>query len=94
MAAWHVRMGPNADFTGPDPTKGGGQYYVVMRGTLNHDGKDFEKWSCVFVEPPEDGLAITSGADGLEVLILQYPFWQTGTELAGDAPLYAEDKMD
>jgi hypothetical protein len=73
---------------------GGGQYYVVMDGDLNHDGIEYEKWSCVFVEPPESAIQVTAGAAGLEALVLQYPFWEKGTALANDAPLYAESKVD
>ena len=94
LAAWNLRMGPNMEFTGPDPATGGGQYYVVMNGDLIHDGETYEKWSCVFVEPPEEGLDIQAGPAGLEVLILQYPFWEKGTTLVSDAPLYAEDRVD
>jgi hypothetical protein len=94
LGAWSLRMGPNLDFTGPDPALGGGQYYIVMNGGLIHDGADYEKWSCVFVEPPEESFAVRSGPSGLETLILQYPFWEKGTSLAGDAPLYAEDRID
>ncbi len=94
LAAWNLRMGPDMTFTGPDPATGGGQYYVVMNGTLVHDGADYEKWSCIFVEPPEAGLEFQSGPRGLEVLILQYPFWEKGTVLVSDAPLYAEDRVD
>jgi hypothetical protein len=46
------------------------------------------------VEPPEAGLEIQAGPAGLEVLILQYPFWEKGTTLVSDAPLYAEDRFD
>ncbi len=87
-------MGSNLSFTGPDPLLGGGQYYVVLQGSLILDGQDYEKWSCIFVEPPEEGLTISSGPSGLMVLILQFPYWETGTELVTDAPLYAEDRVD
>lgn len=93
LSARAVRMGPGLSYTGPDPALGGGQYYVVLRGNLILDGETFEKWSCIFVEPPEDALVIGSDETGLELLVLQYPFWETGTELAQDAPLYAEDKV-
>ena len=94
LAAWVLRLGPGETFTGPDPMRGGGQYYVVMDGDLSHGGTDFEKWSCVFVEPPESALEMTAGAAGLEALVLQYPFWEKGTTLANDAPLHAENKVD
>ena len=94
LAAWNLRIGPDTDFKGPDPATGGGQYYVVVNGSLVHDGNDYEKWSCVFIEPPEDCLEFSSGPRGLETLMLQYPFWEKGTILASDAPLYAEDRVD
>ena len=94
LAAWNVRIGPSTDFKGPKPATGGGQYYVVMNGSLVHNGINYDKWSCVFIEPPEDSLEFSSGQRGLETLILQYPFWEKGTVLVGDAPLYAEDRVD
>ncbi len=94
LSARAVRMGPGQSYTGPDPALGGGQYYVVLRGNLILEGERYEKWSCIFVEPPEQPLTVDSDASGLEVMVLQYPFWENGTELAGDAPLYAEEKVD
>jgi len=94
LAAWVLRLGPGETFTGPDPALGGGQYYVVMDGDLKYDDQNYEKWSCVFVESPEAALLLTAGEQGLEALVLQYPFWEKGTSLANDAPLYAESKVD
>jgi hypothetical protein len=93
LGSWVLRLGPGETFIGPDPMLGGGQYYVVMDGDLNHDGQGFEKWSCVFVEPPESALEVTAGPKGLEALVLQYPFWEKGTTLSKDAPLFAENKV-
>jgi hypothetical protein len=93
LAAWALRLRPGETFTGPDPALGGGQYYVVMDGDLIHAGNSYEKWSCVFVEPPETALEVTAGPEGLEALVLQYPFWEKGTTLANDAPLFAENKI-
>ena len=93
LAAYHLRIAPGEGFTGPDPALGGGQYYVVLNGTLKHDGDAYDKWSCIFVAPPEQGLDIVSGPPGLELLILQFPFWERGTVLDADAPLFAEDKV-
>lgn len=93
LASWVLRLGPGETFIGPNPARGGGQYYVVMDGSMVHAGEDFRKWSCVFVEPPEAGLELSAGPSGLEALVLQFPFWEKGTELSKDAPLYAEDKV-
>lgn len=94
LAAWVLRLGPGAAFKGPDPASGGGQYYVVMTGALERAGATYDKWSCLFVEPPEPPLTLAAGADGLEALVLQFPYWEKGTTLPGDAPLYAEDRVE
>jgi len=91
LAAYRLRLATGERFTGPDPARGGGQFYVVLNGTLEHDGDAYDRWSCIFVEPPEQGLDIVSGLPGLELLILQFPFWERGTALDADAPLFAED---
>ena len=92
LAALHVRLGPGSPFTGPDPRLGGGQYYLVLNGALEYGGQPYERWSCIFVQPPEQVPDIVSGAQGAELLVLQFPFWERGTTLDPDAPLYAEDK--
>ena len=94
LAAWVLRMGASQNFVGPDPMLGGGQYYVVMDGDLDYAGERYERWSCIFVEPPESALYFTAGSNGVEALVLQFPFWEKGTELARDAPLYAESRVD
>lgn len=94
LGAWTLRLPAGVAWTGPDPAAGGGQYCVVMAGGLEHGGATYEKWSCLFVEPPEAPLEVVAGATGLEALVLQFPFWERGTTLPGDAPLYAEDRMD
>ena len=48
----------------------------------------------VIVRQLGHGLGQLIGPAGLEVLILQNPFWEKGTTLVSDAPLYAEDRFD
>ncbi|MBH67827.1 MAG: hypothetical protein CMM58_05690 [Rhodospirillaceae bacterium] len=93
LGAWSLRLDPGEKFEGPDPLLGGGQYYLVLDGGLDHGGSNYSKWSCIFVEPPEKSVEISAGSEGLWALILQFPFWEKGTELSKDAPLYAEDRI-
>jgi hypothetical protein len=73
LGASLIRMGPGMDHTGPDPRATGGQYYLVLNGSMGLDGGIYSAWSTVFV-PRDDGpLAFKSGAKGLEVLLLQFP---------------------
>lgn len=90
LAALYIRLGPGMSYSGLDPSSGGGQYYLVLSGSLIHEGKEYGKWSCIFIEPPEQSFRLTAGHTGIELLILQFPFWETGTELDPDSPLYAE----
>jgi len=94
LAAWALRLGSGQSFVGPDPMLGGGQYYVIMDGDFDYAGESYERWSCIFVEPPETALEVTAGPGGVEALVLQFPFWEKGTKLAGNAPLYAENRVD
>lgn len=62
-----------AGATGPDPARGNGQYWVVIAGTLRHDGAELGPRSCLFLSPDESALTIAAGSDGVEVLALQFP---------------------
>jgi hypothetical protein len=73
MAAWLLRLGPGAMSPIPDPADGGGQYHVVIGGTLQRDGEAMPALSCLYVTPDEAPYAAWAGDDGLELLILQFP---------------------
>jgi len=73
LAAFLLRMGPDRKTSGPDPRASDGQHYLVVNGSLELDGNHYPAWSTVFVAASEAPLAISAGAQGLEVLILQYP---------------------
>jgi hypothetical protein len=72
LAAFLLRMGPQARSAGPDPRGSGGQYYLVLNGSLERDGVTYPAWSTLFVEPGEGPLDVHSGDKGLEVAILQF----------------------
>ncbi len=78
LSAFALRAGPGSAATGPDPSTGAGQYYVVVHGSMLHAGTELPLWSCVFVSPDEPPLRIVGGASGLSVLVLQYPNRQPG----------------
>lgn len=80
LSAEILRMGPHMQHTAPDPMQGGGQYVVVLDGSLQYGGATYPRWACVFVAPPETALEICSGPSGLEALILQFPRWADRAE--------------
>ena len=65
-------MGPGASHAGPDPRATGGQYYLVLNGSLEHDGASYPKWSAVFLTAADAPLAFKAGPKGLEALLLQF----------------------
>ncbi|MFC7475226.1 hypothetical protein ACFQS7_12730 [Dankookia sp. GCM10030260] len=74
LGAWRHRLPPGAALQGPDPAGGDGQFWVVTAGALQAaDGATLPALSCAFVGPAEPPLAVTAGAAGLEVVVMQYP---------------------
>lgn len=64
---------PNAAYVGTDPGSGGGQVYLVLGGTLEHHGQVLGAPAAVALTCDEPALHFTAGADGAQVLIMQYP---------------------
>ena len=73
LAAWCLRLGPHTRLEGPDPAHGGGQYLLVAGGTLVHAGAALPPRSCLYVSADTAPLTLQGGAEGVEVLLLQFP---------------------
>ncbi|MFZ4405795.1 MAG: hypothetical protein ACOYOH_00570 [Paracraurococcus sp.] len=84
MAAWRHRLPPGAALEGPDPAEGDGQFWVVTEGELQAaDGTTLPALSCAFVGPAEPPFAVTAGAAGLELVVVQYPRGRAHVPAAG-----------
>ena len=73
LAAWFLRAVPGTTTHTPVSIQGGGQYVIVAGGTLLYDRVELPRLSCAYAASDEGPLALQAGADGLEVLILQFP---------------------
>ena len=73
LAAHMLRMGAGARFTGPDPRATGGQYYMVLNGTMEYGGARYPAWSMLFSGRTEEALEVAAGAAGVEALLLHFP---------------------
>ena len=74
LGAWRYRLSPGARAAGPDPAGGRGQTWLVVGGALERDaGEKLPGFSCLFVYPTEAPLELVAGADGAELLCMQYP---------------------
>ncbi|HEU0218012.1 MAG TPA: hypothetical protein VFQ90_15235 [Stellaceae bacterium] len=79
LATWRYRLPPGAALAGPEPAASGGQFWLVLGGTLSAAGSAFLGVnSTIFVGPDDGPLAATAGPGGAEALCLQYrvPFAQ------------------
>ncbi|MBS0640869.1 MAG: hypothetical protein JSS43_13410 [Proteobacteria bacterium] len=73
MGAWRYTLPAGACVTGPDPAEGRGQYWVVTSGGLTQGGETLPKLSCVFVYPTDAPFEAVAGAEGVEVIAMQFP---------------------
>lgn len=83
LAAWMWRLGASGEALLPEPSKCGGQYLIVVGGTLIADGAALDRLSTVYVTPEEAPFIAKAGADGLDLLVLQFP--RIGETLEGGA---------
>ena len=77
MTAWRYSLAPGESITGADPRASRGQYWVVTNGSLTYDGETLPKLSCAFVFPDDAPFQAIAGADGVEVIAMQFPDHKT-----------------
>jgi hypothetical protein len=73
LAAWLLRVPPGARAEWPVECGGAGRHLMVAAGSLICGGKSLPYASLAFAYPGEGGPDARAGADGAEVLIMQYP---------------------
>ena len=73
LAGYTLCMKPNAIARAPDPSQGDGQYLIVVKGSLLHEGREHRSLALVFVEPTEGPYQMRAGAEGLEAIVLNFP---------------------
>jgi len=80
-----LAMAPGAQTVAPAPAGGAGQFVVVVKGSMIHEGRERAALTVAFVKPEEQALRIQAGAQGLEALILNFPASST-IAAAAEAP--------
>jgi hypothetical protein len=68
---YRVRAGES--LIGPDPASGGGQYQVVLHGTLLQGGREYGRLSVCYLAPEDEHAPLVAGGDGLVLLVMQFP---------------------
>jgi hypothetical protein len=73
LASWRYQLPPGAVMTGPDPSASGGQFWVVLAGTVSAAGStQLGLNSTIFVGPEDGALLASAGPNGAEMLCVQF----------------------
>jgi uncharacterized protein YjbI with pentapeptide repeats len=83
LATWCLRLGPDMRTYAPDPVHGGGQYLLVAGGALWHDGAMLPRLSCLYISADAGPFVLQSSAEGLEILLLQFPIVEASAAQPG-----------
>lgn len=67
------QLSPSVSLQGPDPGQSGGQYYLVLGGSLCTGEMELATLSCLYLNPEEEPLRMEAGDQGLDILLLQFP---------------------
>jgi hypothetical protein len=70
--ARHWRLPAGAPLETPDPSQGGGQFFVPLQGTVEYEGREYARWSTVYVGPGDGRIVLRAGAKGAEVVGTQF----------------------
>jgi hypothetical protein len=74
MGTWRYTVAPGGSVQGPDPARGGGQFWLVAAGSAAVPGGSLlAVQSCVFVGPEDAAAVLTAGDLGADLLCMQFP---------------------
>lgn len=74
LGTWRYTVQAQDFATGPDPSRGGGQFWLVNAGSVAVDGGALlPVQSCIFVAPHDTALRLQAGPAGADVLCMQFP---------------------
>lgn len=84
-----IAMAPHTRTTTPDRLGGDGQYVIVVKGSLIHEGKERQAPTVVFINRNEPVFEMQAGAQGLEAVIMNFPKVDVAREVEEKAPMPA-----
>lgn len=74
LGTWRYTLPSGGSATGPEPSRGGGQFWLVSAGSAAIcGGALLPVQSCVFVAPEEAAASLTAGAGGSDLICVQFP---------------------
>ncbi|MGD0103291.1 MAG: hypothetical protein ABSC06_04560 [Rhodopila sp.] len=74
LGTWRYTLPGNGSITGPEPSTGGGQFWLVSAGSAAvAGGALLPVRSCVFVAPEDDAANLLAGPGGADLICMQFP---------------------
>jgi rubredoxin len=73
LGAYALSLQPGIATSAPAVSGTNGQYIIVTKGSILHEGKPRAALTIIFVEPDENAFRLEAGPEGAEALILNFP---------------------
>lgn len=73
LAGWSVVMGPEAEAGLPAPAGSDGQFIVILKGSLVHEGRERKGLTVIYQAPEEPAFRLRAGSERLEAIVLNFP---------------------
>lgn len=75
LGTWRYTVQAGGSVIGPDPTSGGGQFWLIAAGSARVGrGALLSPNSCAFVGPDDTAPTLFAGAEGADLICMQFPF--------------------
>jgi hypothetical protein len=66
------RLPAGATLETPDPSQGGGQFFIPLQGAFDYEGQEYPQWSTIYIGPRDGRIVLRAGAHGADVLGTQF----------------------
>ena len=66
------RLPASAAVETPDPSQGGGQFFIPLQGSVAYEGQEYPQWSTIYVGPRDGRIVLRAGSNGADVLGVQF----------------------
>jgi rubredoxin len=73
LAGYSVKLNAGVKAYTPDPSKGDGQYVLVMKGGIVHEGQLKKELTVIWVAKNDGPFELVAGPEGMEGIILNFP---------------------
>ena len=67
---WKLPAG--ATLETPDPSQGGGQFFIPLQGSVAYKEAEYPRWSTLYVGPQDGHIVMQAGAAGVDILGTQF----------------------